>query len=581
MNLFSDNLDLQFHFQQGIPWDRFVSLWEEGFALPDGPRSLTEARELYQDSLREVGEFAAREVEPRARAIDQEGVDFKDGRVVLPPALLQNLEGLKRLGVMAVNLPREVGGFNFPLTVGAALTEILSRACTNTLLLHNFHQGPAVMILRFGSPQQVERYARRLAAGEISGAVAMTEPDAGSDVGALTTRAEPDAEGYRITGSKQFITNGCGDVCVVLARSEAGSRGLAGLSLFLVPRVIDGKDNYRVARPEKKFVIRGSATCELAFDGSRAELLGPLGAGFTEILTFMNEARLVVGVQGLGLAEAALQAARAYAGRRVQMGRPIARHPLVADLLFDMEVEVAALRALIYRTTALHDRVLGLERPGAKTPRPAELAALKRQVRELTPVVKWFGSERTLWVTRSAVQVHGGYGVMAEYDVERHYRNALVLPIYEGTSQIQALMSLKDQMKWALGKPWRLLGGPVRVESTPDRMGDGLREMGSEYNRAFRFLVNDAVGVRGVLGALLGRGSPSEEDLGYAMLSAERLLAMLAYTRAAEALAAHAQIDAKRRQLAERFVHRSLPLVRLHGEIVRSGDRSTLQAMDR
>ncbi|HLA76037.1 MAG TPA: acyl-CoA dehydrogenase family protein, partial [Vicinamibacteria bacterium] len=373
-------------------------------------------------------------------------------------------------------------------------------------------------------------------------------------------------------------TNGCGDVCVVLARSESGSRGLDGLSLFVVPRVMEGKDNYRVARPEKKFVIRGSATCELAFDGSRAELLGPPGAGFKQILTFMNEARLVVGVQGLGLAEAAFQAARAYAGRRVQMGRPIARHELLADLLFDMEVEVAALRALIYRTSALYDRVLGLERPKAEA-RPAELAALRHQVRELTPVVKWFGSERTLWVTRAAVQVHGGYGVMAEYDVERHYRNALVLPIYEGTSQIQALMSLKDQMKWALSKPWRLLGGPVRVQATPDRMGDALREMASEYNRAFRYVANDAVGLSGVIRGLLGRGAPSAEDLGYAMLSAERLLAMLAYTRAAEALSAQAGLDVNRRRLAERFIHRSLPLLRMHGEIVRSGDRSTLQAM--
>ncbi len=578
MNFFTDNDDLQFHFRQGLPWDRFVPLWEEGFRFPDGPQSLTEARELYQESLTEVGEFVAREVEPRARAIDQEGVDFKDGRVVLPPGLLQNIEGLKRLGVMAVNLPREVGGFNFPLTVGTALTEILSRACTNTLLLHTFHQAPAVMVLRFGSPEQVARWVRPLASGEISGAIAMTEPDAGSDLGALSTRAEPDGDGFRLTGSKQFITNGCGDVCVVLARSEAGSKGLEGLSLFVVPRALEGKENFRVARPEKKFVIRGSATCELAFDGSRAELLGPRGGGFQEILTFMNEARLVVGVQGLGIAEAALQAARGYAGRRVQMGRPIARHELLADLLFDMEVEVAALRALIYRTTALYDRVLGLERPGARA-RAAELATLKRQVRELTPVVKWFGAERTLWVARAAVQVHGGYGVMAEYDVERHYRNALVLPIYEGTSQIQALMSLKDQMKWALGKPWRLLGGPLRVEAPHDPMGDALREMASEYNRAFRYVANDAVGLSGVVRGLLGRGGPSAEDLGYAMLSAERLLAMLAYTRAAEALAAQASADTRRRRLAERFVHRSLPLLRMHGEIVRSGDRSAIEAL--
>src|SRR6185436_4653698 len=190
--------------------------------------------------------------------------------------------------------------------------------------------------------------------------------------------------------------NGCGDVCIVLARSEPASKGLEGLSLFVVPRRENGKDNYRVAKPEKKFVIRGSATCELSFDGSCAELLGPRGGGWREILTFMNEARLAVAMQGLGLAEAALQSAKAYAQRRVQMGRAIARHEMVADLLLDMEAETAALRALVYRCAALMDRVLGLERPAAKAD-PKELARLKRALRDRTPLVKWFGSERPLW----------------------------------------------------------------------------------------------------------------------------------------------------------------------------------------
>src|SRR6185436_879359 len=134
--------------------------------------------------------------------------------------------------------------------------------------------------------------------------------------------------------------NGCGDVCIVLARSEPASKGLEGLSLFVVPRRENGKDNYRVAKPEKKFVIRGSATCELSFDGSCAELLGAQGAGFAGILTFMNEARVAVAVQALGISEAACRAAHGYAQQRVQMGRPIARHELVADMLLDMQAEL-------------------------------------------------------------------------------------------------------------------------------------------------------------------------------------------------------------------------------------------------
>jgi len=582
VNFFRDNADLQFHFDEGVRWERFVPLWEEGFRFEDGPKRLAEARELYDASLTELGEFAAREVAPRARDIDAEGVAFVEGRVTQPKGLLANIDGLKRLGVMAPNLPREHAGFNFPFTVGAAMMEVLARACTNTFLLWVFYQSPAVTILRFGSAEQVERWVKRLAAGEISGAVAMTEADAGSDLGQIRTSARPEGDRWRLSGRKQFITNGCGDVCIVLARSEARTQGLTGLSLFVVPRVDGGVPNYRVAKPENKFTIRGSATCELAFDEASAELLGPRGAGFAEILTFMNDARIAVAIQGLGISEAALQAARAYAAERRQMGRPLARHELVADMLLDMEAEVHALRAFVYRCTELQDRVIGLTRPALLRREPVvetkELRALRRALRDRTPLLKWFGSERPLWITRAAVQVHGGYGVVQEYDVERHYRNALILPIYEGTSQIQALMSLKDQVKWCLERPGRLVTGPISVEAPKDSRGDALSEMAHEYNRAFRYVLRASVGASGLLRALASRAEPPRARLSYALLSAERLCAMLAYTRAAEALLATAATGPRLR-IADRFLHRSLPLVRMHGEIVRSGDRATLEAI--
>jgi len=578
MNFFTDNEDLQHHFEHAIAWDSFVPLLEPGFADPDGPRSVADARELYRASLLEIGQFAAREIAPRAPEIDEQGVSFESGQVAYPKALLANIEGLRRMGAMAVCLPREYSGYNFPMTVGAIATELIARACNNTMLLHAFHQGPALMLLRFGTPDQAARWVRPLAEGRISGAVAMTEPDAGSDVGKLSTAAVPEDGHWRIHGRKQFITNGCGDLCIVLARTEPGSQGLDGLSLLVAPRTQNGRENYKVAKPEKKFTIRGSATCELAFDGSCAELLGARGAGFAEILTFMNESRVAVAVQGLGLSEAALSAARGYAEARVQMGRPIARHELVADLLLDMEAERCALRALILRCSQTHDRILGLERRRSQAD-AKELPRLRRALRDRTPLVKWFGAERTLWITRAAVQVHGGYGVVQEYQVERHYRDALILPIYEGTSQIQALMSLKDQVKWALERPWRLLTGAVGVEAPPDTRGDALREMASEYNRALRSVVARSLGPAGVFSALAGKAEPERERLAYALLCAERLCAMLAYTRAAEALLAASAGSSRRLGLAERFFHRSLPLLRMHAAIVSSGDRSTLEAL--
>jgi hypothetical protein len=396
----------------------------------------------------------------------------------------------------------------------------------------------------------------------------------------VSTTAVPEGDHWRVTGRKQFITNGCGDVSVVLARTEPGSKGLEGLSLLVAPRVENGRDNFRVARPEKKMVIRGSATCELSFEGSCAELLGPRGAGFAEILTFMNEARMAVAIQGLGIAEAAWRAAHAYAERRVQMGKPIARHEMVADMLLDMETEVAALRALVYRCVQLQDRILGLERQPPARDRDAELRRLRRALRDRTPLLKWFGSERALWVARSAVQIHGGYGVIQDYDVERHYRDALILPIYEGTSQIQALMSLKDQARWASERPWRLLTGAVSVEAGDDLLGEGVRDLAREYNRTLRHVLLESGALGAMAGRLVGRpASPDERRFAFARLHAERLTAMLAYTRAAEALAAHAAGSARHRLLAQRLVTRALPLVRMHGDIVRSGDRSTLEAL--
>jgi alkylation response protein AidB-like acyl-CoA dehydrogenase len=579
MNFYTDNPDLLFHLRDGIRWDRFVPAWEDGFRFEDGPRSLGEARELYDAALSELGEFAGREIAPRAREIDEQGVSFRDGEVVQPAALLANIEGLRRMGVLAPDLPREVGGSNFPYCVGAAMLELVARACTNTMILYAFYQGPAVLILRFGTPDQVDRWVKPLAAGEMSGAVAMTEPDAGSDLGAVATSAVAEATHWRITGRKQFVTNGCGDVCIVLARSETGSKGLEGLSLFVVPRKEGGRDNYRVARPERKFVIRGSATCELAFDGACGELLGRRGAGFAEILTFMNEARIAVAVQALGLEQAALGAARDYAGKRVQMGRPIARHEMGADLLFDMEAETAALRALVYRCTELQDRIDALQRSGRGA---EEQAPLKKELRDRTPLVKWLGAERALWVARTAVQVHGGYGVVQDYDVERHYRNALILPIYEGTSQIQALMSLKDQARWMMEKASRLVRGPVRVDVPPGEAGETIREMAHEYNRALRSALTQSLGAGGLAAlaaqAAVGRSAELDrERLSYALLSAERLAQMLALTRAAEALAAHASAGPGRRRVAERYARRALPIVRMQGEIVRGGDRSTLE----
>ena len=251
------------------------------------------------------------------------------------------------------------------------------------------------------------------------------------------------------------------------------------------------------------------------------------------------------------------------------MGRPIARHEMVADMLLDMETEVAALRALVYRCTQLQDRILGLER--AAPARPARRAGRASSARCATArrCVKWFGSERTLWVTRTAVQVHGGYGVVQDYDVERHYRDALILPIYEGTSQIQALMSLKDQVRWALERPWRLLDGRG--------VGGGRRRTCwatacATWRTSTTARCATCSGRAVGLGAMLRRArrpaaSRRASDLAYA-LPPRRAPDRHARLHAGGGGAGRARAGLRRAtaRLAERFVHRALPLVRMHGE---------------
>src|SRR5213595_2470036 len=264
------------------------------------------------------------------------------------------------------------------------------------------------------------------------GAVAMTEPLAGSDVGRLaTTATQQGGDGcWILKGRKQFISAGQGDMVIVLARCVDGSTGLDGLGMFIADR--EG-GNYVVERAEHKFTIRGSPTCALVFEGTRASVLGQPGEGWKQILTFMNESRLGVGIQGIGVATAALEKASDYAAQRVQMGKPIREHPMVAEMLVDMETTVTGARALAYTAAVLQDLVR-------------------------------YGTEGALRVCRLALPIHGGVDVVDEYDVGRYMRDSLITPIYEGTSQIQSLMAVRDLMKWTLKHPRSLVrGGPSRL----------------------------------------------------------------------------------------------------------------------
>ena len=597
-NYFDTNRDLTFYYEKVIDWDRLVPLYAE----PDDAMRPAETAASWREALSVAGDYIGHQVSARAVEVDRLGTPHK-GDIKVSPPMAENLRGLADLGLIGLGVPREYGGEGMPFVVHSAVLEMLARADAATMVQYAFYMSPAAMILRFGSDAQKQRWVPRLARGEIIGWVAMTEPEAGSDVGNIGTTATRQPDGtWRINGRKQFISSGNGEVGVLLARAVPRSTGLDGLALFLVPRCVPDavqgeRQNFAVERAEDKVCINGSPTCALSFDDSYAEIMGSPGEGWHHITTFMNEARIAVGIQACGVAEAALSAARDYAAQRVQMKKPIREHPLVAEMLLDMETTVAGLRALWMESAVAYDLVQGLDRrlrglSEVDPERPtleARKRRLERYLRELTPLVKYFGAEEAIRIARTGMQVFGGYGVVKEYEVERFLRDSLILPIYEGTSQIQSLMATKDLLKAVMRNPRGLLVPGGHSPWLSSARFDG--ELGREYRRALRsfgvalgwlmFDLGRQIGPGRVAHLLRGGADLAEDDLGYVLLSAERLTQMLAHLHIGRLLAQQAQRWPERLPLAERFLKRTGDVCALNARRIMRGDREPLEVIKR
>ena len=558
-NYFLENPDLLTTFDRVVRWDEIVPLSEGKDA------DVADTVSTWREVLSVAGEYIGTEVAKRARQVDEIGVIREGGKVAISVPLQENIKGLAELGLIGLSFPKEHGGSGLPFTVTAFVIEMLARACASTMIQNGIaYTAPAAMIFRDGTDEQKERYLPALARGEISGAVAMTEPEAGSDVGNLSTTATQRDGCWFIDGRKQFISAGNGDFVIVLARSAPGSKGLDGLSLFVADRLVEGRENYKVERAEHKFTIRGSPTCSLVFEGTRALPLGEIGQGWRGITRFMNESRIGVGIQGLGIAQAALVAAQEYAARRVQMDKPIREHPMIAEMLLEMETTVAGLRALIVEAAALQDAVMhGTDDSTAW------------RLRELTPLVKWYGSEEAVHTCRRALQIFGGYGVVTEYDVERHMRDALITPIYEGTSQIQSLMAVRDLMRSLLRKPQSLLsGGPSTTLARAKFDGDAGRDFAAARSTLVWTLRGLTTGLarKGGVSLLRGGRQPSDEELEPFMLNAERITETLAHIHVARALGEQAKRVPERAPLFARAARRAKLVAQRNAKEIGAGD---------
>jgi alkylation response protein AidB-like acyl-CoA dehydrogenase len=452
-NFYRDNYDIQFWFKN-MDIAKLAEHQEHGFKYArefnTAPADAAEAIVNYEMVLDAVGQLSGDFIAPRSESIDRQGNTLNDdGTVTYSDGIRESLEKLAQADVMGFTLPHRFGGINFPATVYSMANEIVSRADASLMNIFGL-QGIGETIEAFASEEIKQQYLHDFSCGKVTGAMVLTEPDAGSDLQSVKLKAFQDEEGnWYLNGVKRFITNGCGDVLLVLARSEPDRTGGLGLSLF----VCEPGPTVHVRRLEDKLGIHGSPTCEIFFDNTPCKLVGERQRGLvTYVMSLMNGARIGIAAQSMGIGEAAYRIARDYAASRKQFGVAIERLPAVRDLVLEMKILIEACRAMLYETCRVvdndhyYERVLESDPPADKE----SLKAVKNEARRysrlaamLTPMSKYICSEMANSVAYDSIQVLGGSGYMRDYASERHARDARITTIYEGTSQLQVVAAVR------------------------------------------------------------------------------------------------------------------------------------------
>jgi alkylation response protein AidB-like acyl-CoA dehydrogenase len=422
--------------------------------------------ETVDSVLVEAGRFASEVIAPLNRVGDKFGTPFKDGAVTTPPGWKEAYTAWTAAGWNGLAAPAEWGGQALPLALNAACIEMWNSGSMA------FGIGPALTmagvdaLAAYGTDELKRQYLGKLVSGEWMGTMQLTESQAGSDVGALRSKAERAGDGsYRITGSKIFITYGEHDLTsniihFVLARLPDAPPGTKGISLFLVPKVMpDGtRNDVRAHSIEHKMGIHASPTCTMNYGdkgGAVGFLIGEEHKGMACMFTMMNRARLAVGLQGVAIAELATQQAMSYARERKQMGHSIVDYPDVKRMLLTMRASTSAARAICYATGVALDRA---HRGKSEAVRMAAHARASL----LTPVAKAFSTDIGIEVASLGVQVHGGMGFIEETGAAQHYRDARIAAIYEGTNGIQAIDLVTRKVPLEGGNTVRLYLGELR-----------------------------------------------------------------------------------------------------------------------
>ena len=448
-NFFTDNKHLKFHLSHP-DMQKIIRLKERDFKEKDefdyAPIDFEDAIDSYEKVLEIAGDICANIIEPNADSVDKEGPSIINNEVVYARGTEENYTALKKAGLIGMSLPRKYGGLNFSTIPYVMAAEIVSRADAGFANIWGL-QDCAETIHEFGSDELREEFLPKFTKSGATGAMDLTEPDAGSDLQSVQFKAtyDKDKDVWLLNGVKRFITNGDADISLVLARSEEDTHDARGLSLFVYDR------NHRavtIRRLENKLGIKGSPTCELVFKDAPAKLVGDRKMGLIKyVMSLMNAARLGIGAQSVGIAEAAYREAVKYAHERSQFGKPIIQFPAVYEMLSLMKIKLFAIRSLLYETARFVDIYKTYAHVSEDRPlEPEERKELKTNQRLAdiyTPMLKLISSEYCNQIAYDAIQVHGGTGFMKDFPVERIYRDARITSIYEGTSQLQVVAAIR------------------------------------------------------------------------------------------------------------------------------------------
>ncbi|MDY3979526.1 MAG: acyl-CoA dehydrogenase family protein [Tidjanibacter sp.] len=447
-NFYTDTPSLAHHLHHPL-MKHISSLKERNYRDRDefdfAPQDFDDAMDSYERVLEVAGELCGDVIAANAESVDHDGPTVEGGRVTYAKGTQYNLQAMKQAGLMGMAMPRRLGGLNFPIVPYMMAADMVSRADAGFENLWGL-QDCVETLYEFGTPEQHERYIKRVCGGETM-SMDLTEPDAGSDLQSVMLRATFDekADCWRLNGVKRFITNGDADIHLVLARSEEGTKDGRGLSMFIYDKQSGGVS---VRRIENKMGIKGSPTCELVFKNAKAELCGSRRMGLIKyVMALMNGARLGIAAQSVGISEAALREAEAYAAERRQFSRPIEEFAAVAEILSVMRAKLDASRSILYQTARFVDIYKALDdisRERQLSPEErAEQKHYSKLADSLTPLAKGLGSEYANQNAYDCIQIHGGSGFMKEYTCERLYRDARITSIYEGTTQLQVVAAIR------------------------------------------------------------------------------------------------------------------------------------------